>query len=234
MKKKTLMFTAIIFILIAASLNEGLAQTRQKSSGNRNSRRDSNSENIRLFNGKDLTGWIFYLRDKSADPAKVFTVRDGIINITGSPFGYMRTKDTYSDYRLRLEWRWPVEATNSGVFIHSQTPDTIWLKTIECQLAAGNAGDLLCMNGTDMNERRDKSSIVVKKMNAGSEKPVGEWNTMEVICKSNTIEVIVNGVLQNKGSGLNVSSGHICLQSEGKDIQFRNVVLTRERKTTRR
>ncbi len=234
MKKKTLMFTAIIIILIAASLNEGLAQTRQKSSGNRNSRRDSNSENIRLFNRKDLTGWIFYLRDKSADPAKVFTVRDGIINITGSPFGYMRTKDTYSDYRLRLEWRWPVEATNSGVFIHSQTPDTIWLKTIECQLAAGNAGDLLCMNGTDMNERRDKSSIVVKKMNAGSEKPVGEWNTMEVICKSNTIEVIVNGVLQNKGSGLNVSSGHICLQSEGKDIQFRNVVLTRERKTTRR
>ncbi len=27
-----------------------------------------------------------------------------------------------------------------------------------------------------------------------SEKPVGEWNTMEVICKGNTIEVIVNGV----------------------------------------
>jgi hypothetical protein len=234
MRNKTLIFIAAVLMLITASLNESPAQARRNNQGSRDSRRDPNVENVRLFNGKDLSGWIFYLKDKSVNPAEVFMVRDGVIHITGSPFGYMRTRDTYSDYRLRLEWRWPVEATNSGVFIHSQVPDTIWIKTIECQLAAGNAGDLLCMNGTDMNEHRDKSSIIVKKMHPSSEKPVGEWNTMEVICKSNTIEVIINGILQNKGTGLNVSSGHICLQSEGKDIQFRNVVLTREKKTTRR
>ncbi len=63
-----------------------------------------------------------------------------------------------------------------------------------------------------------------------SEKPAGEWNTMEVICKSDTIEVIVNGVLQNKGTGVSMSKGHICLQSEGKDIEFRNVFLTKLKK----
>ena len=67
-------------------------------------------------------------------------------------------------------------------------------------------------------------------MAASSEKPVGEWNTMEVICKTNTIEVNINGVLQNKGTGLSISKGHICLQSEGKDIEFRNVVLTKLKK----
>ena len=46
---------------------------------------------------------------------------------------------------------------NSGVFVHAQVPDTVWLKCIECQLKAGNAGDFVCMNGADMNERKDKS-----------------------------------------------------------------------------
>ncbi len=142
----------------------------------------------------------------------------------------MRTTDSFSDYRLHVEWRWPVEPTNSGVFVHAQTPDNIWIKCIECQLAAGNAGDFICMNGTDMNERTDKSSIVVKKKAQSSEKPAGEWNIMEVACNGNTIEVYVNGVLQNKGTGVNVSEGHICLQSEGKEIQFRNVWLSRAKK----
>jgi hypothetical protein len=137
----------------------------------------------------------------------------------------MRTKETYSDYKLHVEWRWPSVATNSGVFVHGQSPDAIWLKCVECQLKAGNAGDFVCMNGADMNERTDKSNVVVNKLAASSEKPVGEWNTMEVVCKGNTIEVLVNGILQNKGTNVSVSKGSICLQSEGKDIEFRNVFL---------
>jgi hypothetical protein len=50
---------------------------------------------------------------------------------------------------------------------------------------------------------------------------------MEIICKSNTIEVFVNGVLQNKGTNVNLSKGSICLQSEGKDIEFRNIYLNK-------
>jgi hypothetical protein len=49
----------------------------------------------------------------------------------------MRTEKSYSDYKLHVEWRWPGEATNSGVFVHGQEPDAIWLKCIECQLMAG-------------------------------------------------------------------------------------------------
>jgi ornithine cyclodeaminase/alanine dehydrogenase-like protein (mu-crystallin family) len=81
-----------------------------------------------------------------------------------------------------------------------------------------------------MNERSDKSKKSVKKMAASYEKPTGEWNTMEVYCKANTITVYVNGVLQNKATGVSASSGYICLQSEGKDIEFRNVYLTRNKK----
>ena len=186
----------------------------------------NNPEKVQLFNGKDLSNWVFFLKDNSVDPATVFTVKDGIIHITGNPFGYMRTKGTYSNYRLHVEWRWPSEATNSGVFVHCQTPDAIWLKCIECQLQAGNAGDFVCMNGADMDEHADKSNAVVRKKGPSSELPVGQWNTMDVVCSGNTIEVYVNGILLNKGTNTSVNSGSISLQSEGKDIEFRNVFLT--------
>ena len=215
-------------ILVALALT-GLSLTSSAQPGSVKAKTNKEYKE-QLFNGSDLTNWIFCLRDASVDPAQVFSARDGVIHIAGNPFGYMRTKESYSDYRLHLEYRWPVEATNSGVFIHTQRPDTIWPQCIECQLSAGNAGDFICMNGADMNERTDKSNIVLKKLETSSEKPVEEWNIMEVSCIANTIEVYVNGVLQNKGTGVSVNKGHICLQSEGKEIEFRNVYLTKLKK----
>jgi len=183
------------------------------------------NKKVVLFNGKDLNNWTFTLRDATVDPKTVFTVKDGVINIKGDPFGYMRTRDAYKNYTLHVEWRYPAEPSNSGVFVHGQLPDTIWLKCVECQLKAGSAGDFVCMNGSDMKERTNKSSRSVAKKAESSEKPVGEWNTMEVKCMGSTIEVNVNGVLQNKGTDVNINSGFICLQSEGKTIEFRNVYL---------
>lgn len=223
MKTKIIHLATMLIIILLATPGFTIAQPKAKKNKNREKTERSS---IILFNGKDLSNWTFKLKDPAVDPSEVFTVQNGVIHITGSPFGYMRTKESYSDYKLHVEWRWPVEPTNSGVFVHGQQPDTIWLRCIECQLQAGNAGDFVCMNGADMNERTNKSKLSVKKMTASSEKPAGEWNTMEVVCKTNTIEVSVNGVLQNKATNVNINKGSICLQSEGKDIEFRNVYLT--------
>jgi hypothetical protein len=192
--------------------------------------KENKTRNIQLFNGKNLKNWEFWLRDESVDPAKVFTVQNGVIHVTGDPFGYMRTRQQYSDYMLHVEWRYPQELSNSGVFVHAQVPDTIWPRCVEIQLKAGSAGDFVLMNGASINEQKDKNSRVVAKMTNSNEKPVGEWNSMDITCSGNTLQVSVNGVLQNKGTGLNVTEGHICLQSEGKDIEFRNVFITKSKK----
>jgi len=226
MKTRPFRYLTLILLLIIAIPSVIYGQSRQRTAKTQKSRRIENPGVIQLFNGKDLSGWVFKLKDPSVNPATVFNVRNGVIHIKGDPFGYMRTKNSYSDYKLHVEWRWPAEASNSGVFIHAQTPDTIWLKTIECQLQAGNAGDFVCMNGATMNERQGNSRMV-RKMAASSEKAVGEWNTMEITCKANTIEVAVNGVMQNKATGISDTKGYICLQSEGKDVEFRNVFLTK-------
>jgi hypothetical protein len=224
MKTKSIRFIALLMISLLAIQNISTAQSKSK-----NNKKPENKENekIMLFNNNDLSNWVFKLKDPSVEPGKVFSVQNGVIHISGNPFGYMRTKDAYSDYKLNVEWRWPSEATNSGVFIHAQLPDSVWLRCVECQLQAGNAGDFVCMNGADMDQHTDKKKPFVTKMSESSEKPVGEWNNMEVICKANTIEVTVNGVLQNKGTNVNLSKGSVCLQSEGKDIEFRNVFLTK-------
>jgi len=219
----TVILLAVVTVFSFSSC--GRSKAKKETSGT-----VSATEKILLFNGKDLGNWSFFLRDPSADASKVFTVQNDVIHITGDPFGYMRTNEAYSDYTLHLEWRYPVEASNSGVFIHTQLPDTIWPACFECQLKAGNAGDFVCMGGSDMNERIDKSSRVVAKKAESTEKAVGEWNTMEVTCISDNIDVMVNGVLMNKATGITLKQGHICLQSEGKDIEFRNVYITRLKK----
>jgi hypothetical protein len=223
MKTRTIQLIAVLIITLllipTAIMAQGKAQKQKAPKAQKGT--------TMLFNGKDLNNWKFFLKDPKVDPKTVFTVNNGVIHIKGDPFGYMRTKESYSEYKLHAEYRYPVELSNSGVFIHAQGADTIWLKCIECQLKAGSAGDFVCMNGSDMNERKDKSNRMVKKQAESSEKPVGEWNTIEVTCKANTIEVTVNGTLQNKGTNLNISSGSICLQSEGKDIEFKNVYITK-------
>jgi hypothetical protein len=233
MKTKLLRFFLFSLIIITGALSGTYGQPRHKSAISQQDRRNDKTVSIQLFNGKNLSNWVFQLKDPAVDPASVFTVQNGVIHIKGDPFGYMRTKDTYSDYKLHVEWRYPGEASNSGVFIHSQLPDTIWLQCFECQLKSGSAGDFICMNGSKMNELKNNSRVVTK-MADSSEKPAGEWNSMEITCKSNTIEVSVNGVVQNKGTGLSSDKGHICLQSEGKDVEFRNVFLTKLPQATRK
>lgn len=224
------LLTAIAILTTGSALAQGKSAGKTKSQKETKAQKDKKTQNIELFNGKDLKGWVFYLKDQSVDPATVFTVKNGVINIKGDPFGYMRTKKSYSDYNLHVEWRYPEELTNSGVFVHAQGPDTIWPRCVENQLKAGNAGDFVLMSGATINEQTDKKKIVVAKMTASNEKPLGEWNSMDVVCNGNTIETRINGVLQNKGTGLNITEGGICLQSEGKAIEFRNVFITKIKK----
>jgi len=178
-----------------------------------------------LWNGKDFTGWKLFVPDENVAVDTVWMVKEGVIRCNGVPNGYMRTEMDYTNYRLSLEWRWPEEAGNSGVLLHMSEPDKVWPKSIEAQLMSGNAGDIWLIDGTEIAEHMDKSNRRVAKREESSELNLGEWNKYEIICAGNAIKLYVNGVLQNEGSEASVQSGKICLQSEGKPIEFRNIYL---------
>ena len=220
MKCKNNLFAAFLMFALLGTTAVVMAQSEVE----KNPYKFKNKK-IELFNGKNLNNWDFYLRKSTVDPLTIFKVQDGLIHMNPFPWGYMKTKDSYSNYKLHVEWRWPEEATNSGVFVHYQPREENSFKWLECNLIAGGAGDFICEKGVDMNERTNKKSPFMTKLAESSEKKVGEWNTMEIICVGSSIEVYVNGVLQNKGTNLNITEGSICLQCEGQDIEFRNVYL---------
>ncbi len=112
------------------------------------------------FNGKDLAGFYTYLREhKYKDPAKVFTVHDGMIHISGQEFGGLTTRDEFHDYHLIAEWKWgertwaprKEKARDSGILLHCVGPDGAaggnWMQSQECQIIEGGCGDFIMVPG---------------------------------------------------------------------------------------
>jgi len=180
---------------------------------------------IELFDGKSLSGWTFVSRDTNEPAASIWSVTNGVIACQGRPNGYARTLRSYRDYELHAEWRFPAGSGNSGVFLHVNPPDKVWPLCLEAQLQSGSAGEVRCNGGSRVNELTVKFPKSVPRRQPSSEKPVGEWNSYDIVCRSNTVTIRVNGVLQNEVTGSSVSSGAIGLQAEGKPVEFRNIML---------
>src|SRR5262245_54550915 len=181
-----------------------------------------------LFDGKDLAGWVQFLPG-NADPAKTWSVKDGVIRCTGTPAGYLRTEKTFKNYFLVVEWRWPEKPGNSGVLLHMQKDDKVWPYSVEAQLESGNAGDFWLIDGADVKideARRNPGAKTNIKHIAGAEKKPGEWNRYEITSIDGNIVLVINGELVNVGRGAVPDEGHVLLQSEGAPIEFRTIEIT--------
>lgn len=204
------------------------------------------AEPVALFNGKDLTNWTADVpaADKDAEIAPSFVVREGNLVSLGDPRGHLVTKKTYSNYKLVVEYRFPKDGGNCGVLVHVsklRALDGMFPQSVEVQMAHENAGDFWCIQENievpDMEKRRPreegqkfgggkKDARHIFNLTDGSEKPLGEWNKMEIECKGGDVKVLVNGVLVNHGHNSTASSGQIALQAEGAEVEFRKVELT--------
>lgn len=202
------------------------------------------SEKQALFNGKDLEGWHIDVpeMDKDQNVQSPFIVRDGLLVSLGTPGGHLITNDIYQNYRLELQYRFAATPGNCGVLVHASTPRALYNmfpKSIEVQMMHENAGDFWCIvediSVPDMESRRgpreewgvtEGKQRRVVNLTDGSEKPLGEWNRMEIECLNNAIKVWVNGELVNEGFDCTAKKGHIALQAEGSEVEFRQVDLT--------
>ena len=190
--------------------------------------------------GKDLAGWTVVTKNK-ADGSKTWTFKDGVLSCTGKPTGCLLTEQEYENYTLRLEYRYlptDLKRPNGGVLLHCQKGDLFWPHSFEVQLAKGEAGDLWLQ--PDANKKLPKLTTPAEQVDgknkegrhffrlkaaADVEKPVGEWNRLEVTCKADTITVSVNGVPTNRAAGASLTRGRIGLQAEGAAAEYRGVML---------
>lgn len=136
---------------------------------------------IRLFNGKDLSGWYTWLKESGReDPKKVFTVEDGVIHVSGEGSGYLATERAYKDYHLIVEYKWGKRTDgsgyvrNAGVLLHAVGPDGgrggVWMTSIECQLAQGCEGDLIVIRGKDAGGKTIPATITCETVVAADGK----------------------------------------------------------------
>lgn len=187
---------------------------------------------IQLFNGKNLDGWVWYQRPpKEGQPPvvgidEVWSVKDGVLHTKGKPTGYIRTEKEFDNYVLTVEQR-HVAKGNGGILFALTGPDKIWPRCLEAQGANGEEGDI--RNIAEFKLTMDESRIEpkrLKRIGPSSEKPPGEWETIQVVVDHGTVTVTVNGVLQNIATSAESLAGKIGLQSEGGEMEFRRVEVT--------
>jgi hypothetical protein len=181
----------------------------------------ANEKWLSLFNGKDLTGWTPKIRnyDLGENFGDTFRVENGVLKVAydkydqyDEKFGHIFYKDKFSNYRLRLEYRfvgdqcsggpgWAIR--NSGIMLHCQDPKTMtkdqrFPVSIEVQFLGGDGkakrttGNL-CTPGTHV--------VLGGKLhtphctNSTSETYHGDqWVRAEVeVHGSGTIKHIING-----------------------------------------
>ncbi len=188
---------------------------------------------VELFDGRDFNGWTFYMRSNAA-PEKTWSITNGMVHCTGRPNGYMRTEQVYRDFKVTAEWRFPTNTArpvNTGVLVFMQdrapdaSPKQIWPHCVECQGMHDHMGDFWLQGGTTCTEPVTQGKNGIKMLQPSNESPVGDWTTFVCLCRSNTVEIVVNGKSMNKITGVDVSSGYIGIQSEGGPFDLRKVLL---------
>ena len=189
-----------------------------------------------LFNGKNLDGWYSFIknRGKNNDSLGVFSVKDGLLHITGQEFGYIVTEKKFSDFRLVIEFKWgekkypPREnrVRDNGILYYVVDSDRVWPRAIECQIQEGDCGDFWLIDSVTLvidgvrTEATKNTRFAKKKDN---EKPSGEWNRLEIIAQKGKCTHIMNGVVVNEGTDASVRTGRILVQSEGAEIYYRKI-----------
>jgi len=105
---------------------------------------------------------------------------------------------------------------NSGIFIRNSADGVIWH---QCQLTM-NGGYLFGDTPTEGKLKRFMARAGEQRMAAA-----GEWNTVEVTAKEQTLSVWFNGAQVSQFATCAVPAGYVALESEGYAIEFRNLKL---------
>ncbi len=195
-----------------------------------------------LFNGKDLTGWVYGRRgDAENRTGKGYQVEDGVLFTTKEDGGNLFTEKEYADFILRFEFKL-TENANNGIGIRAPLSGDAAYAGMEIQVLHDSGSQY-----TDLRPAQYHGSVYqMFPAKRGFQKPVGEWNSEEITVKGRRITVTLNGVtivdanLDNvtdeavlakhrdlsrpEGSrGIANTKGHVGLLGHGTRVEFRNV-----------
>jgi hypothetical protein len=195
-----------------------------------------------LFNGKDLTGWVYGRRGEAENrTGKGYQVENGVLFTTNEDGGNLYTEKEYADFVLRFDFKL-TENANNGIGIRAPLEGDAAYAGIEIQVLDDSGSKY-----TSLRPAQYHGSIYqMVAAKRGFQKPVGEWNSQEITAKGPQITVKLNGTTivdaslddvkdeallakhrdlsRPEGSrGIANTRGHIGLLGHGTRVEFRNI-----------
>ena len=196
-----------------------------------------------LFNGKDLTGWVYGRRASGAEnkSGKGYQVADGVLFTTKEDGGNLYTEKEYADFVLRFDVKL-TENANNGIGIRAPLVGDAAYVGMEIQVLDDGGSQY-----TKLQPAQYHGSIYhMFAAKRGHQKPVGEWNSEEITVKGRQITVKLNGVTITEGNlddvkdeellgkhrdlskpegsrGIANTKGHIGFLGHGAHVEFRNI-----------
>lgn len=198
---------------------------------------------VSLFNGKDLTGWVYGRRANGEvnKTGKGYQVKDGVLFTTKEDGGNLFTEKEYGDFVLRFDFRLTDNA-NNGIGIRAPLEGDAAYNGIEIQVLDDSGSEYQKLRPAQYHG----SVYQMFPAKRGFQKPVGEWNSEEITVKGRQITVRLNGevivdanldevtdeallakhrdLIKPEGSrGIANTKGHIGLLGHGTRVEFRNI-----------
>lgn len=176
-------------------------------------------DTIALFNGQNLDGWVIENNGQ-------FSVADGVINLDKG-VGWLRSSQTFADFTLIMEFRFLEEGANSGIFVRtgptSNDDENGWPDNgyqVQCMDTLEGQYPLAHMIPYGAPDFESVSDIEALKQ---VYRPTGEWQTYEITCRGETMEIKLNGALITTCTSIRNLSGHIGIQGEHGLLEFRRI-----------
>jgi hypothetical protein len=175
-------------------------------------------KNEKLFNGKNLDGWVIYGTEK-------WYVEDGLLISESGPdkeYGYLGTEENYDDFEIMLEFKQEANG-NSGVFVRSTVDGTKvsgW--QVEVAPPGSDTGGIYESYGRGWLVKPDPEKDKALKF--------GEWNKMRIVVKGDNVTSYLNGteMVNFSDSKIAEGKGGVLLQIHdggGIKVYWRNIVL---------
>ena len=162
-----------------------------------------------LFDGRSLTGW-------TPEAGARWHIVDGTITSNAGGDGWLRSKDTYSDFLLKCDFR-NVPKGNSGIFLRA-TKET---KTDDPSNPVG--GYELQINNEDPEWATGSIENFIQRLSKVNPAP-GEWHHYEIEVRGDLLVAQLDGKKVLEGRDSKFRSGYLGLQHhKGMTISFRNV-----------
>lgn len=183
----------------------------------------------KVFNGRDFSGW--------EGPIDNYEIIDGALRCRDGMGGTVYTKDEYSNFVARLEFRLP-EGGNNGLAIrYPGQGDTAYDGMCELQVLDSEHPKYKSLD----QRQYHGSAYGMVAATRGYLRPTGEWNYQEVTVNGSTIKVELNGSIildcdvskvteymgEHGHPGKDRVSGHFGFAGHSDPVEFRNVEIKR-------